>query len=1280
MRDQLKTISINIGGDLYRKVEDIKKFMTKQKPDILCLVETHTFYEDYSKIKGWFENKHYKVFYTAVSQKEYYNKIKNIKVKEIEQHEYWTQREKEVRVSQWEANTQLHTLRYPGGVVVIVKSHLKEFFTETNMIPDNRGITLHSSKLEPGYNTFLHFVYGPPTSKESGEFWESVRKALNKKPSPKNTHFIIGDLNVHMDKHLDAGSSGSMRRPKALKQIIRDFSLVDTYRTENKNKRVPTYYRVEGGFRVISSRVDYILAPQEGSTWHTPRIYSSINKVSKDHHPIGATIVMTMCRPHMARPPIIKTKRMNVKKLEEEAIQAIGEQAHKNFSGQFWSEFLATPPTEVDLEQANAKYLETVWEIAENTIKVTEKTPFIHLKPFQKDKDIQHLETQHTLLLRALMASPLSAKTKTIPKAFQKLARLTDDYKINVEIDQEMFSSDPDLLQLRIKIQDSILKVRKDLETTNRKITHKFIEGRVDAIRLDRCDDPGKFFARAQPDSVFRSQQLWAVDYQAVRRKRDGTTMLVKASSSIPTIVSREVKKAWEKVFSSKKPITTELHDVFNSPKFKERRERIHNQDGGLIQSISIEEVLSTIKKLSNGTACGPDNIPNEIIKHMGASPKFVEVLTHLFRACMAQQKIPSTWKKSNIFTTYKKDNPNNPLNYRPIALLCTTYKLYVTIITGRLTNFMEENKCFSEMQGGFRRDRPTFAKMWTLRNIIEHAKINNKELHACYIDIQKAYDSVEYWALDRVLEEYGFSEHFRDIISDISRNSTCNVILPHGLSDTINITRGVRQGCPLSPVLFTIFLEPLMLKLEGMKRGYTVDEGEPIPGGAYADDMVLHAGTRIDLQKLLNECAKYFDFVGLDIAVDGRDKSVYTSNTGPPNYSQRLKFTTHKNGITETKHLPYYESWESYKYLGLWINLDLNWEKQTQITNGMYAKYLSSLYKKCFTASQTAEILNLVVFPSITYRMNLIKYDNKAVSKWDQKARNLMGHKLRENQNIGCKHWYLPNNQYGYNLFKLADLQKICLSANFLSYAANFIDTYAVRSTKAVFGDSEVIEQVGQLLKKCNLHIVWNPTHQEGYFPEHPSKYLPNYSVLRNLMQAGVHNLNELIQDNNELITLEHFNETFEADWDRRKYNHLKKQICHTKDTIKESILKGLNRYHPWEFNAEHFYYDEEMGGYEIYVDETLKKQKGKPDKAGYGIYIGKKHQYNLYDRVEGEQTLQNATYQGILHVLKGFPLDEPIVFGIDRKAVIDDVIGELSHSVQRQTKCTSPGHIEPD
>jgi hypothetical protein len=64
----------------------------------------------------------------------------------------------------------------------------------------------------------------------------------------------------------------------------------------------------------------------------------------------------------------------------------------------------------------------------------------------------------------------------------------------------------------------------------------------------------------------------------------------------------------------------------------------------------------------------------------------------------------------------------------------------------------MKTNNLFSNIQGGFRQDRPTFAKIWTLRNIIKHAKINDQDLHVCYINIQKAYDSVEYWVLDIVL------------------------------------------------------------------------------------------------------------------------------------------------------------------------------------------------------------------------------------------------------------------------------------------------------------------------------------------------------------------------------------------------------------------------------------------------------------------------------------------------------------------------------------------------
>ena len=55
---------------------------------------------------------------------------------------------------------------------------------------------------------------------------------------------------------------------------------------------------------------------------------------------------------------------------------------------------------------------------------------------------------------------------------------------------------------------------------------------------------------------------------------------------------------------------------------------------------------------------------------------------------------------------------------------------------------------------------------------------------------------------------------------------------------------------------------------------------------------------------------------------------------------------------------------------------------------------------------------------------MNLIKYPDDMIKRWDKQVRNLMAYKLKENQFIGCAHWYLPNKNYGYNLFKLKDLR----------------------------------------------------------------------------------------------------------------------------------------------------------------------------------------------------------------------------------------------------------------
>ena len=67
---------------------------------------------------------------------------------------------------------------------------------------------------------------------------------------------------------------------------------------------------------------------------------------------------------------------------------------------------------------------------------------------------------------------------------------------------------------------------------------------------------------------------------------------------------------------------------------------------------------------------------------------------------------------------------------------------------------------------------------------------------------------------------------------------------------------------------------------------------------------------------------------------------------------------------------------------IGIWINLTLNWTDQINASNFIYTKYVTYLYKKCFNATQTVEILNLVVFPAITYRMNIVYFPSKTVVK----------------------------------------------------------------------------------------------------------------------------------------------------------------------------------------------------------------------------------------------------------------------------------------------------------
>ena len=163
--------------------------------------------------------------------------------------------------------------------------------------------------------------------------------------------------------------------------------------------------------------------------------------------------------------------------------------------------------------------------------------------------------------------------------------------------------------------------------------------------------------------------------------------------------------------------------------------------------------------------------------------------------------------------------------------------------------------------------------------------------------------------------------------------NNKTTIITPHGNAEVDQITRGVRQGCPLSPTLFILFLNPLLTFIEDANLGYNLTSCR-LPGGAFADDIVLTAGSINNLQQMFNYCDSFFTYYNLDMAIDGRDKTVYTTNKPGNAFIHKSK----------NKFIHTIKQGESYKYLGVWVNLDLNWDKQITMSHRQLMKHLAYL------------------------------------------------------------------------------------------------------------------------------------------------------------------------------------------------------------------------------------------------------------------------------------------------------------------------------------------------
>ena len=324
------------------------------------------------------------------------------------------------------------------------------------------------------------------------------------------------------------------------------------------------------------------------------------------------------------------------------------------------------------------------------------------------------------------------------------------------------------------------------------------------------------------------------------------------------------------------------------------------------------EELEVALDNLQFYKACSFDQVRNEALK-VGGEEIRTELLK-LFNWINAQEQVPTEWAKSLVFCLYKDGEETDPGNYRGISLISCLGKLYLSIWTQRLTEHLDPQ--LAEEQGGFRAHRSTVDQIFTLNETLLRRRRDGKKTFCFFVDFRKAFDTVWHDGLWRRLWESGVKSLPWRILRSLYSGLQASVLVDGAISRSAAIGQGVRQGCPLSPILFSCYINDLVRRLKGLGGELSVGDRR-LCSLLYADDIVLLADSAEHLQRMIDEVSSFCAQWRLDL-----------------NTSKSQVMVVHPDSHREADPTGWFWRGErlkevaEYKYLGVVITNKLLWKR----------------------------------------------------------------------------------------------------------------------------------------------------------------------------------------------------------------------------------------------------------------------------------------------------------------------------------------------------------------
>jgi hypothetical protein len=393
---------------------------------------------------------------------------------------------------------------------------------------------------------------------------------------------------------------------------------------------------------------------------------------------------------------------------------------------------------------------------------------------------------------------------------------------------------------------------------------------------------------------------------------------------------------------------------------------------------ITEAEVAAVLRAIAGGKAPGMDGIVAEYFKCATRTVSvdgvvcteyvLAPVMTAVFNAVL-RGEYPEAWSVGALCPVPKsKGDPTVFDNNRGIAVGPALGKMYSMVMMQRMDDWAEEQQLRAAGQAGFRKERATTDNVFVLQHMIERYKVARKPLFCAFIDFRKAYDCVDRGLLWRCLSSYGLHGDALSTLMQMYSAAKMQVRLHGRAGEAFDTQCGVKQGDPLSPLLFGLFIDRLeqymRARLPGV--GCKVDAQTLLQLLLYADDVVLFAESASELQDMLDCLHDFCKANLLSVNVGKSEVVVFNSSFAGASRAAELQYAWSIDGAALTRS-------DKFVYLGVMFEDESHMRMGAKRSTDKGRAALFALIRRCHemglhNVAVKCHLFNSLVVPVMSY------------------------------------------------------------------------------------------------------------------------------------------------------------------------------------------------------------------------------------------------------------------------------------------------------------------------